>query len=427
VTKGSSVVKRVIPGQEKPNPLYLAIVLFGMVLRVLVVALPGRQVRAPWSGGGDAFTYILLARNLLNGRGFTYALQPTALRAPGYPALLAATIFLFRGNFALFIRWIQFTLGIGTVYLCSRASARAFGERAGRASLIIGLFFPTLIFISGELLTECIGAFLAALFLYLLVEEIQSPRMKLLAAMGILTGVAASFRFNMAGLGFVGIWVAYVAKDSRPAWRRILLFSFCAGIAIAPWLIRNQITFQGQVLFSTLSGHDAVEGVLTPQGRALPGDDQKIKAAEGWILSDIETNGPQRLKFPSEAEIDQQAWTAARGLWKQWGWRLLPLELVKCSYFWLSTDQLLWTQALSLRQRLLRWGGVLLYWAFLGCGIIGWLRRRHSEPVLADALLVYVLLLTALHLPFPMITRLRVPFMDPLLAILGGATFSGGS
>jgi len=51
------------------------------------------------------------------------------------------------------------------------------------------------------------------------------------------------------------------------------------------WLIRNQIAFQEEVLYSTLSGHDAVEGILTPQGRALPGDNEKIKAAEGWLLT----------------------------------------------------------------------------------------------------------------------------------------------
>ena len=417
-------MSQTLPNQRKLNPLWLAIILLGVLLRVLIVVLPGDQVRAPWSGGGDAFTYVLLAQNLLSGRGLTYALQPTAMRAPGYPVLLTALMWLFHDNFVLVIRWIQFLLGMGTVYLCSRASVRAFGEEAGRASLILALFFPTLIFATGEVLTECIGAFLAALFLYFMIDEIQSPRVTILAAMGILTGLAALFRFNMAGLGFVGIWVAFVAKNSRPAWQRILLFCVCSGIAIAPWLIRNQITFQGQVLYSTLSGHDAVEGVLTPQGRALPGDDEKIKGAEGWILSDIETNDPSRLLFPPESELNREAWTAAEKLWRQRGWRMLPVELAKCTYFWLSTDQLLWTQALSLQQRLLRWGGILLYWAFLSCGIVGWLRTRRSSPTLAGVVLVYVVLLTALHLPFPMITRLRAPFMDPLIAILGGAAFS---
>jgi hypothetical protein len=273
-------------------------------------------------------------------------------------------------------------------------------------------------------LTECIGAFLAALFLYLLAEEIQSPRMTILATMGFVTGLAAHFRFNMASLGFIGIWVAYVAKGARPAWRRMLVFALLAGVTVSAWLIRNRIVFHGKALYATLSGHDAVEGVLTPQGRALPGDDEKIEAAEGWLSSDIETNGPSRLHFPSEAELNQEAWGVAEGLWKEWGWRLLPLALEKCSNFWLSTDQIFWSQSCSLPQRLFRWGGVLSYWVLLSLGIMGWLRTRRSAPVLARTFLLYVVLLTALHLPFPMITRLRIPFMDPLIAILAGASFS---
>ena len=61
------------------------------------------------------------------------------------------------------------------------------------------------------------------------------------------------------------------------------------------------------------------------------------------------------------------------GLWSHWGWRLLPLELVKCSYFWLSTDQVFWTRSLPLGQMMFRWtGGDHLLGAskFRGCGLV---------------------------------------------------------
>jgi len=46
-------------------------------------------------------------------------------------------------------------------------------------------------------------------------------------------------------------------------------------MAISPWLIRNQIAFQGKFsYFNPLSGHDAVEGIPDAQGRALPGDER---------------------------------------------------------------------------------------------------------------------------------------------------------
>jgi 4-amino-4-deoxy-L-arabinose transferase-like glycosyltransferase len=142
-------LSRIPPSQWKEDAVWLALIALGVLLRVTIVALPGNQLRAPWSGGGDAPRYVLLAQNLVSGKGFTYALQPTALRAPGYPVLLAGVMLLFDGKYVLAIRWIQFAMGLGTVYFCSRASARLFGERAGRVSLIIGLFFPTLVFVTG--------------------------------------------------------------------------------------------------------------------------------------------------------------------------------------------------------------------------------------------------------------------------------------
>jgi hypothetical protein len=200
-----------------------------------------------------------------------------------------------------------------------------------------------------------------------------------------------------------------------------LALGLSAGVVVSPWLIRNYTAFHGRVLYSTLSGHDAVEGIVAPQGRALPGDTERIEAAEGWGLQDVETNGPQRLRVPSEADLNREAWHAAIGLWVQLGWRLLPLELEKCAFFWLSTDQVFWTQSLPFHQRALRFSGVVAYWILLGLGVAGWFRLFPSAPVLGRGLLLYAALLTALHLPFPMITRLRIPLMDPLITILAGA------
>ena len=411
------------PNHREANAVWLAILVLGVLLRIAVVALPGNQLRAPWSGGGDAPTYTLLAQNLLSGKGFTYASQPTALRAPGYPVVLAGLMWLVGSKYVLAVRWIQFFMGLATVYFCSRASATVFGEKFARATVVIGLFFPTLIYVTGEVLTECTGAFLASLFIYLFVKQVHTPQTHILAEMGLLTGFAALFRFNMAALLFIGIWVAFCTKNSQPSWLRCFVLTACAAVAVSPWLIRNHIAFQGRVLYSTLSGRDAVEGVLTPQGRALPGDDEKMEAAEGWNLPDIETNDPSRMRFASEAELNRKSWGIAMGLWSHWGWRLLPLELVKCSYFWLSTDQVFWTRSLPLGQMMFRWTGVIIYWVLLSFGVVGWFRTRQSLPVLAHAFLFYVVLLTLVHLPFPMITRLRIPFMDPLIAILAGRAY----
>jgi hypothetical protein len=92
----------------------------------------------------------------------------------------------------------------------------------------------------------------------------------------------------------------------------------------------------------------------------------------------------------------------------------------KLSYFWLSTDQLLWTGSFPLRDRIARSAGVVVYWAILGMAVFGWFQLRDRNAQVAQIFLLYVTLVTAMHLPFNMNTRYRMPFIDPLLAALAG-------
>ncbi|MGA9632748.1 MAG: hypothetical protein WBQ63_15080, partial [Candidatus Acidiferrales bacterium] len=43
----------------------IALLVLGVIVRILVVALPGNALRTPWGGGGDTPAYVLLAHNLL--------------------------------------------------------------------------------------------------------------------------------------------------------------------------------------------------------------------------------------------------------------------------------------------------------------------------------------------------------------------------
>jgi hypothetical protein len=138
----------------------------------------------------------------------------------------------------------------------------------------------------------------------------------------------------------------------------------------------------------------------------------------------LETNDSSRQLLPGEPEIDRHSWQVAFRLWRQSGWDLIPIMLKKLSYFWLSTDQVFWTKSLPSSQRALRAIGVFAYWAILGLGIIGWFSLRREKPALARIFLLYILIVTVLHLPFNMNTRYRIPLMDPLLVVLGAGTMA---
>jgi hypothetical protein len=188
-----------------------------------------------------------------------------------------------------------------------------------------------------------------------------------------------------------------------------------------PWLVRNVTAFHGNVLYSTQTGANAVQGVVNTQGRTQPGDTETLKAAMGWSLLDLETNDPRRLSLPSEIELNRTALRVVPRLWAEQGWRVLPLLVRKIADFWLSTDQLLDTRSFPLRERLIRAAGVLAYLVTLGFAIAGLYYLRNLRPVLTSIFLFYMIGFTLLHLGLVMNTRLRIPLIEPLIIVLAGA------
>ena len=182
------------------------------------------------------------------------------------------------------------------------------------------------------------------------------------------------------------------------------------------------IVFHGRVLLSTQGGINAVQGVLTPQGRVQGGDLTLLHNVLGWQAGDIESDTPPDFSIPAEPELDRRAWVLAFHLWRNESWRLIPLSLSKLGYFWLSTDQVFWTRSFSGTQRIMRFCGVLVHWIVMVFAVAGWKRlsREHSDE--ARFLLAYAVLISLLHLPFIMSSRYRIPFIEPVLVILFAGT-----
>lgn len=402
------------------------LVVVGIFFRLAVVVVAGNGINAPWSGTGDAPAYALLAQNLASGRGFAYAGHPTAYRAPVYPVVLAAFIKAFGAHALEMIRLVQFGLGILTVLVCGAAAREIFGAPAKNLALIVALFSPTLIVMTGEILTETLATTMTAVFLYLLVRFFKRPNWAVLAGLSTVVGVATLVRFNMALFEIVLLGAVLFCRAGLPELPSFAVAIFLPALIVGPWIARNYIVFKGALTLSTESGPTAAMGVLAPQGRALPGDSERLVQYLGWLPPvDLETNAASRNLLGSESDLNRQAWKVTFRLWREWGWRLVPLTLRKLSWFWLSTDQLLSTGSFRPIVRAARALGVAAYWVLLVLGIGGWFRLQESDTRLAYLLLLFLLLVTILHLPFNMNTRLRTPFVDPLLAILaGGALYS---
>lgn len=325
----------------------------------------------------------------------------------------------FGDHFVFAVRCFQLVLGIVTVGVCALVAFRLFDRQAAEATFIFGLFLPTLVFSTAQVLTECFAAFFTTLYLYFLVNQYYKRDAWSAWGLGLTAGLASLVRFNAAALPLFSGGAVFQSRHQNSRLAGIAVVLFVPVLVVMPWFVRNWLVFGGRVFYSTQTGINAVEGVLTPQGRTQPADTGDLLNGLN-CCAQLETNDDSRLSLPSEVEINKRALRLVPGLWMQQGWHAAPLLGRKVIDFWLSTDQLIDTRSFPIRERIIRVGGVLAYWVVLGLSACGWLVLRRLEHRLAVILLGYAVGFTALHLPFVMNTRLRIPLMEPLIVILCG-------
>jgi hypothetical protein len=235
---------------------------------------------------------------------------------------------------------------------------------------------------------------------------------------GAVIGLAMLTRFNLSALAIV--YLAYQISDNKllVAVRNVSLAGLVAVVIVSPWFVRNLVVFHGQAVYSTQTGMNFLEGMVTPDGRIHGPDWAKLSSRCGYTLRDIEVNSDSRLAFPSEPELDRRAAQAALAELPRIN--VFRLGADKLSYFWLSFDQAFETQDMQFSERIVRLAGVFAYWFFLVMGLWGWRNCMRVNPGVAQLFIIYAIVVTCLHLPFVMSTRIRTPFVEPALAILAG-------
>ena len=257
----------------------LTLVMAGILLRLILTLIADDRMTTPWRVGGDAEFYVNLASTVAQGMGFTYAHQPTAFRPPLYPLFLAGMMEVFGDAYLLATRLLQCAVGLVAVWFCWRTATRIFGEEAGWATLLIALYFPSLAIFPTEMMTECFATCLVAGFFWSALDKSHLFGRSTAMYLGLVVGLATLLRFNMAILGPLAAWMMVRTAGLRRALPNVAFLALVAGAIVAPWIVRNEIVFRGQVLFSTQGGYNALQGVLTPQGRVQPGDLDTLRRA----------------------------------------------------------------------------------------------------------------------------------------------------
>lgn len=248
--------------------IFLVFILaFALGLRLLLWSQPLHEP------ANDEVEYITVARDLLEGRGWSFYDQYHWLRAPLYPLFLAASWRLAGDDGwpyatrALHLAALpNILLSVVSVYLSYALTMRLANHRrvALLAALITAVLWTNATFAS-LYMSETLFTVLFQVGLLMLIhaadQQPASRRRLLIIVAGAALGLAALTRsLALLFLPIAACWLAFQAVRQNPfaSTRRLTaplltatLFLLSAGTVIAPWTIRNYQAYGGFILIET--------------------------------------------------------------------------------------------------------------------------------------------------------------------------------
>lgn len=236
----------------------------------------------------ELWEFGVAARGLVENGVYSFHVEgvPSAFMPPGYALVIALFYEVFgrssAGHVALGVLLLLTEIAIP--FLAGALARRLWGAAAGRITLLLCLFWPSLLLLSGRFHSVPISISLLLLALAVLWRE-PWTLVRRGALCGLLLGVYGLFRMELAALlvPFVyGLW-REGSRDrsaSLSTGRRLaavaLLIAGCV-LPVSPWIARNYCAF-GRVVLGTSGGYNLLRGHnenATGGGRGLPGHEDE--------------------------------------------------------------------------------------------------------------------------------------------------------
>ena len=213
------------------------VILAGGGLRVAAAAHHGRFLSA------DERAYGKLAAGLASGHGYNAARMQDPLHwPPGAPAAFAVARLVSGAPASRLdpaaVYAAQVTIGVALVLAVFGLTRALAGPWAGVAAASVVALYPPLVLVTGDLVTEPLGALALVGAIGGLAWAWRAPRWPRFAAAGALTALAVLVRADLLVLPLV--LAAVVALSLRPAGARAALVAAGAylaatAVALAPW------------------------------------------------------------------------------------------------------------------------------------------------------------------------------------------------
>jgi hypothetical protein len=410
-----------------------------IALLSLARTLPSQVLRwaeSPPGGGADAQDYDNLALSLARGRGFAYCWSdsewrapyrqaeptatdwqlsfegpciPTARRAPGYPAALAAVYRVWGRSFmagrVLGAVALAMAGAIG-VFLAVRVAGLAAGVPMGLCFLLDRQLQD---YVAG-LRAEPIAAFAVMAVLAAHVALVRDPG----PATGILAGASLGLLVLVRHQFFL-LWVigvcgtAFFALASRAPRRLLPAYAGAALLTLMPWCVRNCLLLDAPMPLGTQGGHVLATKFVEDKignGAWDPGQAARLWAKVKGKPSDYRYATLAR-EFRTSLAVERDLAIEGRHAARAWlgrNWRLLPavtwvtLRAHARGYGWLGLVAIAWglvALALPETRRVAALGFVIIGTTALTVAFTVESRGRYSAPVRPVAYLVGSLGLTA--------------------------------
>lgn len=201
----------------------------------------------------DARKYDQFALSLISSNSYN---QKIAVM-PGYSFFLAGIYSMFGHSFKI-VRIIQALMGGGICWLIYVLAKRVYDKRIGLVALCISVIYPTLIFYSGEIVTEYLFTFLMVLFIYSFLKFIKDFSIKWTIMCGMVLGLSLLTRPVLVFFpAIIVFWVLSIRKLGllETTYKLSIMF-LLTSLLLTPWVIRNYRIFNAFVPFNTSGGHD---------------------------------------------------------------------------------------------------------------------------------------------------------------------------
>ncbi len=373
----------------------------------------------------DEQHYVQLATSIVNGDGFASRPgQPTSIRPPLYPGLLAAIFSVAGVGNLQAVRLVHILLSLATVALICELGRRVFSPAAGRFAAAAFFLYPSYVFFNFTILTEILFTLLLIAFVLLSVMLVQTPRVSTALLCGLALGLAALTRSVLWPLPLLFCPLLALLLRAPLRTRVALPAAVLAGYAavVVPWAARNT-RLQG-----VLTIVDTMGGMNLRMGNYEHTPDDRMWAAVG-LTGEKSWSYPIAREFPGQrlTEGQKEKWAQRKAIayMREHPEITARRALIKFADFWGLERE----YAAGIQQGKYAppaWLGasasvliVVGYLAVILCGAAGvWLARPPAR--LHILLLLPVVLITGVHTLVFGHSRYHLPLI-PIFALYGAA------